>query len=165
MQWACSSRWQASAIFSQYTHKHDAAVLANPRPYLLDGDDGSRLGQAPRCHRNALRHDGTVKTAPMEGPPTTMVSQRALSRSCSLSTVTRPEVVTAAAMSGELGHAVSGVMEALRDVAHLQWRPAQPMDEEEAETSSRPSEALIRARTAGTRLLLRFRQRTYLRIR
>src|SRR5262245_23911328 len=55
------------------------------------------------------------------------------------------EVVAAAAMSGELGHmhGMSGVIEPLRDIAHLQWRPAQPMDEQQAEASSRQANALI----------------------
>src|SRR5262249_9000530 len=107
---------------------------------------------------------------PMESPPTTMVSQRALSRSCSFSTVTYQSAQRVALGSSLLPQCPASwgtctVMEALRDIAHLQWRPAQPMDEQEAEASSRQSEALIHAWPAGKRLLLRFRQRTYLRIR
>ena len=51
----------------------------------------------------------------------------------------RSEVVAATAMPGELGdmYGMAGMREALRHIAHFQGRPAQAMDEQETEASSR----------------------------
>ena len=57
----------------------------------------------------------------------------------------RLEVVAATAVPGELGdmHGVARVCQALCDIAHFQGRPAQAMDEQKTEASSRQTNALI----------------------
>ena len=56
-----------------------------------------------------------------------------------------PQVVGRAAMSRELGHmhGMAGAGETLRDVAHLDRRAAQPVDQQEAHAPPRESNALI----------------------
>ena len=93
-----------------------------------------------------------ARTAPIESPPTTMrVAVRAkplvlfLHGRVPVRPAGGPEVVGGAAMSRELRHVhgVAGAGEALRDVAHLDWRAAEPVDEQEADASSRQTNALI----------------------
>src|SRR5262245_57725468 len=67
----------------------------------------------------------------------------------------RLKVLAAAAMPNELGHvhSMAGVGETLRHIAHFQGRPAQPMNEQKTQASSRQANTLIhKRRSRGPKL-------------
>src|SRR5262249_25012987 len=114
-------------------HRSDLAWMARG---VVDGQD--------RTHREAAHDDGA--TVRSHAPMLVLDGRIPILPACN------PKILNAAAMAGQLRDTdrVSGARESLRDVAHLDRRAAQAMDQQEPGASSGEAYAvLIRAHVSS----------------